>query len=55
VGNIIFIGEFTSVRAGLGNYKFTRNLDGNTYYATVVTGTNSYNGGLRYVSSITQC
>jgi len=55
VGNIIFIGEFTSVRAGLGNYKFTRNLDGNTYYATVTTGTQQYNGGLRYVSSITQC
>jgi len=55
VGNIIFIGEFTSVRAGLGNYKFTRQLDGKTYYGTVVTGTQQYNGGLRYVSSITEC
>ena len=37
------------------SYKFTRQLDGKTYYGTVTTGTNAYNGGLRYVSSITEC
>jgi len=55
VGNIIFDGSTSSVRSSLGYYKFTKSLDGNTYYGTVTTGTNAYNGGLRYVSAITQC
>ena len=55
VGNIIYVGEFTNIRAGLGKYKFNRNLDGYDYYGTIVTGTQQYNGGLRYVSTITQC
>jgi len=54
-GNIIFTTETGNLRAGLGNYKFYKTLDGNWYYGTVTTGSTGYNAGQRYVSSVTQC
>lgn len=54
-GNIIFTSETGNLRAGLGHYKFYNSNDGNWYYGTVTTGSQNYNSGQRYVSSVTQC
>ena len=54
-GNIIFTSQTGNTRAGLGHYKFYNTNDGNWYYGTVTTGSQNYNSGQRYVSSVTQC